>query len=156
MRNKLCFINQQHSNKKGKFMDRIEHINLVVSDIDATLKFIQTAFPTWAVRGNGDGKWYGESRNWLHVGTEDYYITLNSGNKDNNRDLQSNSPGLAHIGFSVDDVEAISNRLQNSGYPVAANGAEHPHRRTVYFIDPSGFEFEFIQYLSQSPELRKN
>ena len=25
-------------------------------------------------------------------------------------------------------------------------------RKTIYFIDPAGFEFEFIQYLSENPE----
>ena len=129
-------------------MVRLEHVNLVVSDIDATLNFIQTAFPDWKVRGKGENEWYGKQRHWLHVGTDDYYLTLNDGGGGNNRDLKGHAPGLAHIGFCVEDVDDISARLQNKGYEIATIGADHPYRKTIYFIDPAGFEFEFIQYLS--------
>ncbi len=133
-------------------MPRLEHVNLVVQDMDATLDFIQTAFPDWKVRGQGESEWYGKKRQWLHVGTDEYYISLNAGTDDNNRDLKGHSPGLAHIGFFVDDVAGISSRLQTKGYEIATIGADHPHRKTIYFIDPAGFEFEFIQYLSEKPE----
>jgi len=135
-------------------MVRIEHVNLVVNDINATLNFIQAAFPHWKVRGKGESEWYGKKRQWLHVGTDDDYITLNEGNDETNRDLKGHSPGLAHVGFCVDDVDTISSRLQAKGYEVATIGADHPHRKNIYFIDPSGFEFEFIQYLSEKPEER--
>lgn len=133
-------------------MIRLEHVNLVVKDMKETLDFIQTAFPDWKVRGKGESEWYGKFRNWLHIGTDEYYITLNQGTNDDNRDLKSHSPGLAHIGFTVDDMEAISSRLQKKGYEIATIGADHPFRKTIYFIDPSGFEFEFIQYLSNNPK----
>ena len=135
-------------------MIRLEHVNLVVNEMDATLDFIQTAFPDWKVRGKGENEWYGKQRHWLHVGTDDYYLTLNEGGKGHNRDLKGHAPGLAHIGFCVDDVDGISARLQSNGYEIATIGADHPYRRTIYFIDPAGFEFEFIQYLSQAPEER--
>ncbi len=135
-------------------MIRLEHVNLVVNNIEATLDFLQTAFPKWRVRGQGDSEWYGIKRHWLHVGTDDYYVTLNEGNDEANRDLKSQSPGLAHIGFCVADIDSICERLQNKGYDIATIGADHPYRKTVYFIEPAGFEFEFIQYLSDEPQHR--
>ncbi len=132
-------------------MARLEHVNLVVHDVDATLRFILTAFPDWRVRGSGTGEWYGHPRKWLHVGTDDYYITLNSGTDAPVRDLTGNDPGLAHIGFEVDDCDALKERLVSGGYEVATLGGDHPFRKTVYFIDPAGLEFEFIQYLSEIP-----
>ena len=33
---------------------RLEHANFVVTDIEPTLDFIQTAFPEWEVRGQDD------------------------------------------------------------------------------------------------------
>jgi catechol-2,3-dioxygenase len=135
-------------------MIRLEHVNLVVNDITSTLDFLQTAFPDWKVRGQGESDWYGKMRSWLHVGTDDYYITLNAGNGEQNRDLKGHAPGLAHIGFCVDDLGSISTRLQNNGYEIATIGADHPYRKTIYFIEPAGFEFEFIQYLSEAPEER--
>ncbi|MFV1984254.1 MAG: VOC family protein [Thiohalomonadales bacterium] len=135
-------------------MVRLEHVNLVVKDIDATLNFIQTAFPDWQVRGRGESSWYDKKRNWLHVGTDDYYITLNDSAEGENRDLKSHAPGLAHVGFCVDDVDSISDRLQLKGFEIATIGADHPYRKNIYYIDPAGFEFEFIQYLSEKPQER--
>ena len=41
-------------------MIRLEHANLVVKDIPATLDFIQTAFPDWKIRGQGEMTWHGK------------------------------------------------------------------------------------------------
>ena len=62
--------------------------------------------------------------------------------------------GLAHVGIEVDDSDAVAERLKAKGYPVSTIGADHPYRKTVYFFDPAGFEFEFIQYLSDKPAER--
>ena len=133
-------------------MIKLEHVNLVVKDVEETQKFIQTAFPDWKVRGEGENEWYGKMRKWKHIGTDDYYLSINQGNEDDNRDLRSHSPGLAHLGFNVDDLEGIKNRMLAAGYVIASIGANHPHRKTMYYIDPAGFEFEFLEYLSENPE----
>jgi len=135
-------------------MVRLEHANLVSKDMAGTLDFLQTAFPEWSVRGRGESEWYGKKRQWLHFGNEDYYITINEGNQDINRDLSGHSPGLAHIGFCVDNVNHITTRLQNKGHEISIMGADHPYRKSVYFVDPSGFEFEFIQYYSDLADQR--
>ena len=135
-------------------MVKLEHANFVVKDIEATLDFILTAFPDWRVRGGGDMKWYGKPRRWLHVGDDDYYVTLNDDGEGENRDLSGHQIGLAHLGFVVDDLDAVIARLKAKGYRVDNDGAEHPFRRNVYFIEPAGFEFEFVEYLSDDPKER--
>ena len=133
-------------------MVRLEHANLVVKEIQPTLDFILTAFPEWRVRGEGEMSWYGRPRRWLHVGDDDYYLTLNDDGDEDNRDLAGHSAGLAHLGFVVDDVDGVTERLIAKGYEIDVTGAEHPHRKTFYFRDPAGFQFEFMQYLSDVPE----
>ncbi len=135
-------------------MSRLEHANLVVKTIQPSLDFLLTAFPEWYIRGSGQGQWAGESRNWLHVGNDDYYLTLNDGAQGDNRDLAGLTPGLAHLGFVIDDVEALMARLQGKGYAVDIIGRDHPHRKTVYYIDPNGFQYEFIQYLTDDARLK--
>ncbi len=135
-------------------MVRFEHANLVVTDLAATLDFIQTAFPKWIVRGQGEMAWKGKPRRWLHVGDDATYITLNDNGEGENRELAGHKPGLAHLGFEVDDVDGITERLQNRGFKIDILGADHPFRKTVYFVDPEGFQFEFIQYYSQNPAER--
>ena len=135
-------------------MNRLEHANLVVKDIQSSLDFLLTAFPLWRVRGEGQGKWAGRARSWLHVGDDDYYLTLNDGAEGEVRDLRGITPGLAHLGFVVDDVDSLIQRLTNKGYEIDIVGQNHPYRKAVYFIDPNGFQFEFIQYLSSDAVLK--
>lgn len=135
-------------------MVRFEHANLVVTDIAATLDFIQTAFPKWTVRGEGKMNWKGKPRYWLHVGDDNTYITLNDNGEGENRELAGHKPGLAHLGFEVDDVDGIVARLQAKGFEIDIEGGDHPFRKTVYFLDPQGFQFEFIQYFSDIPAER--
>lgn len=129
-------------------MIRFEHANLVVADIAATLDFILTAFPDWRVRGGGEMEWHGKPRRWLHVGDDDTYITLNDDGEGENRDLTGHAPGLAHLGFVVDDLDGVIERLEAKGHEIDIEGPKHPFRRNVYFLDSAGFQFEFVQYLS--------
>jgi len=135
-------------------MIRLEHVNLVVREIESTVDFLLTAFPHWKIRGRGEAPWHGKPRSWVHVGDQDYYITLNDNGVGENRDLIGHSTGLAHIGFVVDDADAIVERLQAKGYEVDIYGETHPYRKTFYFLDPAGFQFEFMQYLSEKDEER--
>ena len=58
---------------------RLEHANMVVRDIDATLRFLQTAIPEFRVRREGK-TWQGGR--WVHVGTDDSYIAVNEALKE--------------------------------------------------------------------------
>ncbi|SFQ21893.1 VOC family protein [Enterovibrio norvegicus] len=136
-------------------MVRLEHINLVMEDIRPTLAFLLTAFPQWRVRGEGDMTWgsaeNASTRHWLHVGDDDYYLTLNDGAVGEIRDLKGIQPGVAHIGFVVDDLQSVIHRLSLKGFSVDIKGRDHPFRQTVYYNDPAGFQFEFLQYSSDKP-----
>lgn len=135
-------------------MTQLEHANLVVREIGPTLEFLLAALPQWSVRGRGQNSWSGKTRNWVHVGTDSDYITLNDGGVGAARDLAGFAPGLAHLGLVVDDLDGVIERLRHKGFDVDIYGQPHPFRKTAYFIDPAGFQFEFIQYLSSKPEER--
>lgn len=135
-------------------MLHLEHLNLVVGDIDAALAFYRAAFPHWRVRQRGASEWYGKPRQWLHFGDDYQYITFNDNGVGANRDLAGHQTGLAHFGFVTDNLDAMVKRLADAGFAVAKDGADEPYRRNVYFIDPSGFEVEFVQYLSDLPQQR--
>lgn len=135
-------------------MTRIEHANIVVDDITPTLAFLQAALPHWKVRASGHSEWYGKPRQWLHFGDDFSYLTLNDDGEGAPRDLSGHAQGLAHIGFSVTGLDALVERLQAAGYaPKQPIGVE-PWRRNVYFIIPSGLEFEFVEYASDDPAQR--
>ena len=131
---------------------KLEHANLAVHDIDAIIRFLQTAFPEFRIRRDvteADGL------RWVHLGTEETYIALNQA-KGPLRPMRKGSP-LNHLAYEVADVEILRTRLHKAGYEentLVPNA--HPYRRRVYFYDPEGSEWEFVQYLSNDPAKRND
>lgn len=126
---------------------RLEHANLSVRDIEATVRFLRTALPDFAIRydsGAADGD------RWVHIGTEDSYIALSDATAEPaERWLPyTGKPGVNHLAFEVDDVEALRARMARAGYRDTTIENSHPHRRRVYIADPDGNDWEFVQYLS--------
>lgn len=132
----------------------LEHINLVVRDIPASLRFYQAAFPHWKVRGGGKSEWYGVPRQWVHVGDDDLYLALSDHGTGENRDLTGTQIGLAHFAFATNSLDAMLSRMAEAGFQPYKDGAESPYRKNIYFLDPDGFEVEFVEYLSDLPEER--
>ena len=131
---------------------RLEHANLSVHDIDAIIRFLQSAFPEFRIRHD---KREPDGSRWVHVGTDDTYIALNQA-KGQQRTTLRGSP-LNHLAYEVTDVEAVRSRLGDAGYQentLVPNA--HPHRKRMYFYDPEGNEWEFVQYLSDDTEKRND
>jgi catechol 2,3-dioxygenase-like lactoylglutathione lyase family enzyme len=132
---------------------RLEHANLCVCDIDAVVRFLKTAFPDFQIRRDAvepDGS------RWLHVGTHETYIALTqagSGERPRGTPYKGR-PGLNHLAYEVDDVEALRARLRAAGYQESTPPNAHPHRKRVYFYDAEGNDWEFVQYLSDDPGQR--
>ena len=135
-------------------MIQLEHVNLVVSDMEATLAFYRAAFPHWRVRDSARGEWYGKPRTWLHFGDDYQYLAFSDHGEGENRDLTGDRVGLAHIAFVTHNLDALMARLEQAGFAPDKDGADEPHRRNIYYIDPAGFEVEFVEYLSDLPAER--
>jgi catechol 2,3-dioxygenase-like lactoylglutathione lyase family enzyme len=132
----------------------LEHLNLVVKDLSESLAFYKAVFPHWRIRSQGQAQWYGVERNWVHFGDDYQYLTLNDDGSGENRDLTGHQPGLAHFAFVTENLQAVIGRLEAAGFKVAKTGADNRYRKNVYFIDPDGFEVEFVEYLSDLPAER--
>jgi len=63
-------------------------------------------------------------------------------------------PGVNHLAYEVDDVEALRERLRSAGYRDSTVPNRHPYRKRVYFYDADGNDWEFVQYLSDDPAKR--
>ena len=130
----------------------LEHVNLVVKDIAEMLKFYQAAFPHWKIRDQGQGTWSGKPRNWMHFGDDYQYLAFSDHGEGENRDLSG--PRRVHTLRVTNNIDAVISRLLKAGYPIAKDGADDPYRKNIYFLDPAGFEVEFVEYLSDEPKLR--
>ena len=134
---------------------RLEHANLGARDIEAMIRFLKTAFPQFEVRGEGKSR---DGTRWVHIGTDDTYIALGEARVDSGRRWKpySGEPGVNHLAFEVDDAGSLHARLTAAGYRESTSPNAHPHRRRVYFYDPEGNDWEFVQYFSQDPAKRND
>jgi catechol 2,3-dioxygenase-like lactoylglutathione lyase family enzyme len=134
---------------------RLEHANLCVRDLEEALRFVQTAFPEFSLRGEGTTAW---GARWVHVGTDDTYLALTQASAEPPEPWvpYAGKPGTNHLGYEVDDLEALRERLAAAGYRDSTVPNAHPHRRRVYFHDREGNDWEFVQYTSDDPALRND
>jgi len=135
-------------------MLHLEHLNLVVNNISAALEFYRAAFPHWRVREEGESTWSDKPRKWLHFGDDYQYLTFNDNGEGDNRDLSGHQTGLAHFAFVTNNLDALMERLKEAGFTPEKSGADEPYRKNIYYLDPAGFEVEFVEYLSDVPSQR--
>jgi len=134
---------------------RLEHANICVRDIEPMMRFLQTAFPEFRMRGEGKSR---DGTRWVHIGTNDTYIALGQAKADSKRHWMPyiGEPGVNHLAYEVDDVESLRARLKTAGFRESTVPNTHPHRKRVYFYDPEGNDWEFVQYFSQDPAKRND
>jgi len=134
---------------------RMEHANLCVRDVDEMTRFLRTAFPEFRLRGAGDNLF---GARWVHLGTDDTYLALVASLEEPAEPWvpYSQKPGTNHLGYEVGDVEALRRRLLDAGYQESTVPNAHPHRKRVYFHDPEGNDWEFVEYTSDDPALRND
>ena len=133
----------------------LEHANICVRDIDEMILFLQTAFPEFRIRHDATDT---DCTRWVHIGTDETYISLNRATSEPTQKWipYEGLPGVNHLGFEVDDVEALRDRLKTAGYEDSTVPNEHPYRKRVYFYDHEGNDWEFIQYLTNDPAKRND
>ena len=133
---------------------RMEHANMIVRNVDDAVRFLKAAFPEFNIRREG----LSEGLRWMHIGTDDTYIALNEASHETTeaRVPYDGQPGLNHLGYEVDDVDALRERLAAAGFKDSTYPNNHPHRKRVYFYDADGNDWEFVQYFSDKPSERND
>ena len=134
---------------------RLEHANLCVHDVDGVIRFLKAAFPEFGIRHDAIDD---TGMRWVHIGTDETYIALNQANPEEGRrgEPYTGKPGLNHLAYVVDDVAQLRERLITAGFTESTPPNRHPHRKRVYFYDPEGNDWEFVQYLSDNVSERND
>ena len=130
---------------------RLEHAKLSVKDAEAMTRFLQTMAADFRVRGEGLDT---HGRPWRHVGDDDFYIALQTVTSGETRTPYGNTPGMNHLGWEVDSVNELEARMATTGYSPKLRVDDHPARRRLYFYDPEGNDWEFVEYLTPNPRER--
>jgi len=132
-------------------MTRIEHANITVPDIDAAIKFLKIVAPDFDVRKDEKPL---DSYRWVHIGNEEYYFALEEPhlNSDAKHPLQTyENYGVNHIALVVPNIQTIEEKLVGGGYKKSIEVPVETYRKRAYYFDEAGFEWEFIEYLSDEP-----
>ena len=125
----------------------LEHVNITVIDVDEAIRFLQTAMPDWKVRADVSSE-ESNCRRWVHLGTDTTYIAIEDrGATEKGGHEPYVDPGINHLGFVVNDIDAVSKRLTDAGYEEGLSSPDNPNRRRIYFYDADGNEYEFVEYL---------
>ena len=122
----------------------LEHANITVNNLESSITFFKTAFPDFETRGGGETN----GRNWIHLGNDITYIALNESVEQKLNVKDYSKPGINHLGFVVEDVEIIADRLLKAGFNRDYPKQVENFRIREYFADADGNEYEFVQYLS--------
>ncbi len=133
---------------------RMEHANVSVRHFDESVRFLKAAFPDFNVRREG----IHNGRRWMHIGTDDTYLALNEATAEAAEAWipYAGKPGVNHLGFVVDDADAVRERLTAAGFKDSTYPNNHAHRKRVYFYDEDGNDWEFVEYFSDDPAERND
>jgi catechol 2,3-dioxygenase-like lactoylglutathione lyase family enzyme len=132
----------------------LEHANITVPDIDQAIAFLQVIEPDFYVRQDESPA---NGHRWAHIGNEHVYIALQEsepGSQPKMPHRTYENYGINHLGWVVDDLDVVIQRLEQQGYQCGLLVKPHRFRKRAYYYDKAGFEWELIQYLSNKDHER--
>jgi catechol 2,3-dioxygenase-like lactoylglutathione lyase family enzyme len=148
---------------------QIDHINIVVEDLEKMIAFYRDALGLSLTRRvTISGQWIGAVVGLGDVNAEVVYLDFPTGPRIEliryNAPItgrpagvdKPNAPGLRHMAFKVDDIDALVARLQQAGVRFFSDVQSVPQsqvtyaggvrKRLVYFQDPEGNLLELCEY----------
>ena len=63
---------------------------------------------------------------------------------------------MNHLAYEVENVDIVRENLNSAGYKDTTIPNNHPHRKRIYFNDPEGNDWEFVQYYSDKNNERND
>ena len=148
---------------------QIDHVNLVVSDLEGMTRFYsETLGLKVTKRATITGEWISKVVGLHDAHGDVVYLDFPSGprielirynrpalHRPPNVDLP-NAPGIRHLAFKVDDIDAAAARLHLAGVKLFSDVQTVPDtqvtyaggikKRLVYFQDPEGNLLELCEY----------
>ena len=147
----------------------VDHINLVVSNLERSVKFYTELLGFKEVRrAHLDGKWIESIIGLKDVCANVVYILAPEGEprlellcyespkgKAIPANSQANTNGLRHIALRVNDIQKAVKRLKEAGVNMVGKTVEVPksvvtydagHKILCYFLDPDGILLELAEY----------
>ena len=148
---------------------QIDHVNIVVTDLERMITFYRDALGLAVTkRATISGAWIGAVVGLGDVNADVAYLDFPAGPRIeliryNKPPLprpagvdKPNAPGLRHVAFRVDDIDAAAAKLTAAGVKFFSDVQAVPdaqvtyaggiRKRLVYFADPEGNLLELCEY----------
>lgn len=142
-------------------INKIDHINIVVSDLERTTKFFTDLGFSVEDRSELSGEWFSAIARLEDVHAE--YVKLALPKSETRLELiqftsppskhdplmeRANQLGFRHIAFEVSDIEETVKQLQKLGVELLSPIQTYPKtgKRLVYFHGPDNNLLELAQY----------
>ncbi len=123
-------------------MTAFDHIHLKSPDPEATAKYYEYMFGAEILRLNYSD---GEPRIGISFGGVLLYISNTRGQPAGESPSERPFMGMEHIGFLVDDVDAIAAELRDKGAVITQEPhSPKPGVRNVYILGPENVHIELI------------
>ena len=152
---------------------QIDHVNIVVRDLEGMIAFYRDVLGLAVTRRVSiSGPWIAATVGLDEVHADVVYLDFPTGPRIeliryNHPAIgrpaaldRPNAPGLRHMAFKVDDIDAVTARLRAAGVRIFSDVQTVPdaqvtyaggvRKRLVYFTDPEGNLLELCEY--RSPE----
>ena len=125
-------------------MALLEHVNITVSDAQATADWMKDVFG-WHIRWQGDAM--NEQGYTIHVGTDDSYVALYCPKMQTPKtdDNYTRVAALNHVAVTVSDLDAAEAKVNAAGFTAHTHADYEPGKR-FYFHDQDGVEYEVVCY----------
>jgi catechol 2,3-dioxygenase-like lactoylglutathione lyase family enzyme len=138
---------------------RMEHVGIVVDDLAAAREFFMELGLVAQGEGTVEGRWVdrvvgleGVRADIAMMQTPDGHGRLeltkfhSPSNQRDNQFTPANTPGIRHIAFAVEDVEAVLARLQARGIELVGHLQDYDDSyRLCYVRGPEGIIIELAQ-----------
>lgn len=113
-------------------VNRADHLNLSVKDLDKTINFYDKVFG-FKVREEG----VRNGRRYAIIGQEGvFYLAVYE---------SDHVSEIGHIGLNLVDFDSAKAKLKEAGVKID-HEAQYPESRSIYIYDPNGFEIELSQH----------
>jgi glyoxylase I family protein len=147
----------------------IDHINIVVTDLEKMLTFYRDVLSLTVTKSATiEGDWIGATVGLTNVNADVVYLDFETGPRLEliryNRPStprppqidQPNAPGLRHFALRIENIDALVERLSKANVKffskvqtvpdTQVTYANNIQKRLIYFQDPEGNLLEFCEY----------
>lgn len=135
---------------------RFDRADLTVVDAERAAESLRIALPWFRARGGADGEFGDMKTAWMHLGMDDAYVSLNQTSAAEVAEREgSKQTGINHVGFIVDDVDALLGRYGPLEFRWSLVD-ESSSRKRLHATDPDGIMWQFVRYLSDDPAVKND